>query len=59
MIHYIIEKGSFVSETPNTVKNGFIKKARNLTNFKKRRWPIKEKDGRDMNVKLNAQQGRE
>ena len=59
MIHYIIEKGSFVAETPNTVQNWFNKKARNSRNFKTRRWPSKQKDSRDINVKLNAQQGRE
>ena len=59
MIHYITEKGSFVSEMPNTVENGFIRKARNSRNFKTRRWPRKEKNSKDINVKLNAQQGRE
>ena len=58
-IHYIVEKGSFVAETPNTVKNGFNKKARNSRNFKTRRWPSKEKDRRDISVNLNAQKGRE
>ena len=59
IIVYLIEKGSFVAETPNTIENGFNKKARNSRNFKTRRWPRKEKDSRDINVKLNAQQGRE
>ena len=59
MIHYIIEKGSFVAERPNTVENGFNKKARSSRNFKTRRRPRKEKYSRDINVKLNAQQGRE
>ena len=59
MIHYIIEKGSFVAETPNTVENGFNKKARNSRNFKTRTWQSKEKYSRDINVKLNTQQGRE
>ena len=43
MIHYIIEKGSFMAETPNTVENGFNKKARNSRDFKTRRWPSKKK----------------
>ena len=48
MIHYIIEKGSFVAETPNTVENGFNKKACNSRNFKRRK-PSKEKYSRDIN----------
>ena len=59
MNHYIIEKGSFLAETPNTEENGLNKKARISRNFKTRTWPSKEKDSRDINVKLNAQQGRE
>ena len=59
LIHYTVEKGSFVAETPNTVENGFNKRARNSRNFKTRRWPSKEKDRRDINVNLNAQKGRE
>ena len=45
MIHYIIEKGSFMAETPNTLEHGFNKKARNSRNFKTRRWPSKKKTG--------------